>query len=231
MPSTRRSLLLVSLVVVSSVAAAATVAVGGGAPAQGCFPGVDEVEREEAVGDVVTVEILHCFSGSITVEGPGYEGTVRLASDDYSGGVTIHIDTRKSGAGALSATAETFPDDALSSDATGEGTFATGTYEITVRDGSGDVVDRTNVTLSEQTAEDVRIWRAPRGAAADIDGLEEVRASHRRADAIDDDRPLDGSSEDPTLSVATNETIVVAVEATGIEGTMTSDNGTPLDRF
>lgn len=154
MPSTRPGLVLVGLVVLSGLAAPNPVAAGDAVPSQGCFPRVDEVERGEAVGDVLAVEILHCFSGSVTVEGPGYEGTVRLVSDDYSGGVTIHIDSRKSGAGALSATAETFPDAALSADTSGDGEFTDGTYEISVRDGSGDVVDRTNVTLSEPTAED-----------------------------------------------------------------------------
>ncbi|MFC3477639.1 PGF-CTERM sorting domain-containing protein [Halobacterium litoreum] len=235
MPSTRpgrRALtLLVALCVCASAATAATAAASptrtNGA-VNGCFPGVDSVERDEAVGDAVELEMLLCFEGSVAVDGPGYTGNVTLGDGEKSGTVTLELDTDANDSAAFGVTSDSLDD--VPMNATGDGAFEPGNYTVTVRDGSGDVADTVTFELDAPTARDVTLWRAPLGADADLRTLAAVRESRATASQVDSRRRLDDYDSD-SLAVATNETLVVALRADGIEGAMTGADGDARTRF
>lgn len=240
MPSTSVPRTLLTLVVLACVCTGSvTAAVGpdtaavGSEPAPkaadaGCFPGVDHLDRGEAVGDVVDVEMLLCFRGSVTVAGPGYTGTATLGDGNGSGDVTLRINTGRNGVDAFSVTSETL--DSVPMNATGNGTFRPGTYTVTVRDGSGDVVDTASFELGQPRARNLTVFRAPRDAASDLQSVEAVRTV-RSASRGDSARRLDDPNMTDHLRIAANETLVVAVRADGLEGAMADAEGTPLSRF
>lgn len=195
--------------------------------ADGCFPGVDSVERDEAEGDVVDVVMLLCFEGSVTIEGPGYQGTVNLTSGDKSGGVTLHLNTHLNGSDAINVTSETLE---VQSNASGMGSFEPGNYTLVVRDGSGTVSEKVRFELSDPRARNLTLWRAPRGAAANLRTVEAIDASRETATRFDSQRRVEDSNDD-YLPVATNETLIVEIEADGLDGAMAAASGSPLDRF
>lgn len=208
--------------------AAGTSTTGHPAASTGCFPGVDAVERGEAVGDVVDIEMLLCFEGSVTVEGPGYRGTANLSGGDKSGQVTLAFNTHREDGAAIDATSDTFD---LRTNASGNGSFEPGNYTVTVRDGSGDVRDEVSVAVGEPRAQDLRLWRAPRGAASDLRTVEAVERSREAVARVDSRRRLEDPDYADSLPVATNETLVMAIEAGGLEGAMAAAEGSPLARF
>lgn len=234
MPSTHstfRVLALVVLVCVGSsgaVAASAPVPESAGATA-GCFPTADSVERGEAVGDVVEIEMLLCFSGTVTVEGPGYRGNATLGDGNRSGHVTLRLNTRANGSAVFGVRSDVL--DSVPLNATGEGSFRPGTYTVTIRDWSGDVTETVQFELTEPRAQDLTLWRAPVGAAARLETVERVRASRAAAATLDSQRQTGDPGYDDYLSVATNETLVVAIRAQGVDGAMAAGEGTPIARF
>lgn len=193
----------------------------------GCFPGVSSVEFE-AVGDVVDVEMLLCFQGSVTIEGPGYRGTVNLSSGDKSGRVTLHLNTHLNGSDAISVTSDTLD---VETKATANGSFGVEEYLLTIRDGSGTVTDQTKIVMYGPEARGLRLWRAPQGAAAELQTVEAINSSKEAADRIDSRRRLEDPDTSDNVPVATNETLVVAIEAHGLEGAMAIAEGDPLARF
>lgn len=233
MPSTsplRRALTLVLLgaVCVGAATGAAGQAVGAAGSSSACFPTVDAVDRGEAVGDVVSLELLLCFEGSVTVEGPGFEGTATLGDGTHSGHVTLHVNTALRDGAVFGVTSDVL--DAVPMNATGNGSFVPGKYTVTVRDGSGDVVDNATFELGPARAQNLTVWRAPRNAAADLGTVPELQVSRAAVAAVDSRRRL----EDPashSLPIATNETLVVRIRAAGLEGAMAAAEGSPLARF
>lgn len=227
-PLTRRVLTLVVVACLCSSTAAA--AVSGARPSTaktGCFPTGEAVDPSEAVGDVVEIEMLLCFRGSVTVDGPGYELNATLGDGNRSGSVTLRLNTHLNGSAALGVTSDTL--DSVPVNATGNGSFEPGNYTVTIRDGSGDVVDTVEFRLGEPRARNLSVFRASRGAAADLQTVAAVRSA-RNVSRVDSRRPFDPSSAE-YLPLATNETLVVAIRAGGIEGAMAVANGTPLARF
>ncbi|MFB6234734.1 MAG: PGF-CTERM sorting domain-containing protein [Halopenitus sp.] len=254
MPSTRRyrralTLAVVVCACVSVVAAGATVAASSSLgsdsgqqvsavsqqalaadhqhAATGCIPEVRSAEFEQ-VGDVVDVELLLCNEGSVTIEGPGYRGTVNLSSDE-SGVVTLQLNTYLNGSDAISVSSDAV--DEVRVKATGNGTFQPRSHLIVYRDGSGDVVDEVRFDMGIGGADDVRLWRAPRGAASELRTIEAISSSRENASQFDSRRRLENPDRSDTLAMATNETLVVAIEAQGLEGPMAEAEGTPLARF
>ncbi|MGZ0745929.1 DUF7282 domain-containing protein [Haloparvum sp. AD34] len=193
----------------------------------GCFPSISSVEFE-AVGDVVDVEMLLCFEGSVTIEGPGYQGVVNLSSGDKSGQVTLHLNTHLNGSDAISVTSDSLD---VETNATANGSFEAEEYLLTVRDGSGTVVDQTKIIIGRPVARDLRLWRAPAGAASELQTVESIHDSKQAATRVDSRRRLEDPDTFDNLPVATNETLVVAIEAHGLEGAMAVAEGDPLARF
>jgi hypothetical protein len=232
MPSTqsRRHLLvlLVFLCVCTQSAAGAVTASPQGAANAGCFPGNAHVENGEAVGDVVELELLLCFSGSVTVDGPGYTANASLGDGNWSGGITLRLDTRLNGSQAVTVTTDR--EHTVAMNATGNGSFRPGSYTVTVRGWDGDVVDTVVFTLGRPRASDITVFEAPEGTASDLQSLDAVRAA-RAASPTDSARQFDDSNTSDHLALATNETLVVAIRAAGLEGAMAAETGTPLSRF
>lgn len=224
-------LTLLCLVCVCSSAAAASSGLGTGHPSgtSGCFPRIESVDRGEAVGDVVDVETLLCFEGTVTVSGPDYEGTATLGDGTGSGVVTLHLNTHRDGAAVFGVTSDRL--DSVPLTASGGGSFQPGTYTVTVRDRSGDVAETATVELGAPRARNLTLWRAPRGSAPGLERVADARASRDAVDRVDSRRrtvdPVSGNS----LAVATNETVVVRVRADGLAGAMAEAEGSPLARF
>lgn len=194
----------------------------------GCFPAVDRVERGEAVGDAVELEMLLCFSGSVSVTGPTYAANATLGDGNWSGSVTLEFDTRRKGSRALSVTTDR--DHSVAAAINGSGSFEPGTYTVTVRGWGGDVVDTVNFTLGEPRGHDVTIAKAPKGASSNLDSVAAVREAMAQS-PTDSARQLDDPDYDESLPVATNETLIVALRADGLEGAIASEGETPLSRF
>lgn len=233
MPSTsvaHRLLTVVVLVCVctSSATASAAVDPAPNAAEAGCFPSIDHLDRGEAVGDVVDVGMLLCFSGSVTVSGPDYSGTASLGDGNRSGHVTLQLHTDENGPDAFGVASDTL--DSVPLNASGDGTFRPGNYTVTVRDGSGDVVDTATFELGAPRAQDLTVFRAPRDAASNLQSVEAIRDA-RSVSRTDSARLLDDPSMSEHLALATNETLLVAVRADGLEGAMADADGTSLSRF
>lgn len=231
MPSTQsrpRLLGLLLLLCLCTQSAAGAVATPRPEANTGCFPGDAHIERGEAVGDVVELEMLLCFRGSVTVDGPGYAANASLGDGNWSGGVTLRFDTRLNGSRALEASTER--DHSVTMNATGDGSFEPGTYTVTVRDWGGDVVDTLNFKLGQPQARNLTILKAPAGAASNLQNLSAVRGAVAVSPA-DSARRFDDPNTSEHLSLATNETLIVAVRADGLEGAVTAGGGTPLSRF
>ena len=232
MPSTshcRRLLAMILLVCVcSNPVAAAVTDPDPSSAASACFPGVDKIDQGEAVGDIVELEMLLCFSGSVHVAGPGYEGNVTLGDGKHSGQVTLKLNTYRKGARAFGVTSSVL--DSVPMNATGNGSFQPGSYTLTIRNGGDDVVETVTFELGTPRAEDLSVFRAPRGAVVDLRSVDAVREA-RAVSRVDSHRRFDDVNSSQHLPLATNETLIVSVRADGLEGTMVAANGTPLARF
>lgn len=195
---------------------------------RGCFPGFDRVERGEAVGDVVELEMLLCFRGVVTVSGPGYEANISIDKGNWSGSATVTVDTWRNGSEAIRVS--TSHERAAQINATGNGSFQPGNYTVTLSYWDGDTADTVNFTLGRPRASDVTVFGAPKGAASKLQSAAAVRQA-RAVSPADSARRFDDPDMDAHLSLAANETLVVAVRGDGLEGAMAAGGDTPLARF
>lgn len=209
----------------------AIAAVAGPPPSStptGCFPSIDRVEQDEVVGDIVELEMLLCFTGSVHVVGPDYEGTAKLGDGNNSGQVTLGLNTYRNGTDVFDVTSSSL--DSVPMNATGSGSFRPGNYTVTVRDGSGTVVQTVSFELGEPRAHNLSVFRAPRDSAADLQSITALREA-RSVSRVDSHRRFDDPNMSQHLPLASNETLVVAVRADGLEGVMAGTDGPPLVQF
>lgn len=238
MPSPRLRRGALTLAVIAIVCAGATGAAvaaeaappdsGPQSATAGCIPTTGPAERGEAVGDVVDIEMVLCSETSVTIEGPGYQGTVTLIGENDSGPVTLRLNTYLNGSDAVGVTSDTL--ESVRTNASGTGSFEPGNYTVVVRDG-GEVIDETTFELQAPQARDLRLWRAPRGAAEELRTVESIESSRKTVARVDARRRIEEPNYDDSLKVATNETVVVAIKADGLDGVMVAANGSPLERF
>ncbi|WP_137285420.1 hypothetical protein [Halorussus salinisoli] len=187
----------------------------------GCFPSVDSVEQGEAVGDVVDIEMLLCFTGSVTIEGPGYHGNATLGDGHHSGHVTLHLNTDVNDSAVFNVTSDRL--DSVPMNATGDGSFESGTYTVTVHDGSGDVADIVTFELSKPRA------RTPNSTS---DNLTVYRTSNTSLESVEsiEEAIVNGTIE-PADTVAVGETLVVVIDSERLADTMSTTNGSTTARF
>lgn len=238
MPSIRLRRGALTLAVIAFVCAGATgaaVAVEAPTPGSGhqsatagCIPTTAPVEGDEAVGDIVEIEVVLCSGSSVTIEGPSYRGTVSLSRENKSGPVTIRLNTYLNGSDAVDVRSDTL--ESVRTNASGTGSFEPGNYTVVVRDG-GEVIDETTFELQTPQARDLHLWRAPRGAADDLRTVDSIESSRKTVARVDARRRIEEPNYDDSLKVATNETVVVAVKADGLDGVMAAATGSPLERF
>ena len=221
-PLTYRVLILSVLVCVCSSTAIASFGVVHGTTnaTMGCFPSADSVEQGVVVGDVVDVEMLLCFTGSVTVEGPGYHGSATLGDGHHSGHVTLHLNTATNDSAVFNVTSD--PLDSVPMNATGNGSFESGTYTVTIRDGSGNVADTVTFELGEPQS----------GTNATRDTLTVYRASNASFEsAASIQAEISNGTIEPADTVAVGDTLVVAIESERLVDTMDTTNGSTTARF
>lgn len=226
MPSTRLAYRVLTLSILVCVCSSTAIAASGvvhgttNNVTAGCFPSVDSIEHGEAVGDVVEMEMLLCFNGSVTVEGPGYRGNATLGDGNHSGHVTLHLNTAVNDSAVFNVTS-----DRLSSvpmNATGDGSFESGTYTVTIRDRSGDVADTVTFDLDEpqsrtnETRDNLTVYRAANANFQSVASIEEA---------------ISNSTAESAGTVAVGDTLVVAIESGRLAATMKTINGSTTARF
>ncbi|NHN59811.1 MULTISPECIES: hypothetical protein [Halorussus] len=226
MPSTRLVYRVVSLSVLVCVCSSTAIASFGvvhgttNNAATGCFPGVDSIERGEAVGDVVEMKMLLCFTGSVTIEGPGYSGKATLGDGNNSGHVTLHLDTGVNGSAVFDVTSDRL--DSVPMNATGDGSFEPGNYTVTIRDGSGDVADTITFELDEPqsrtnvTGDGPTVYRAANASFESVASIEDAISTGRA---------------EPADAVAVGDTLIVAIESEQLADAMNTTNGSTTEQF
>lgn len=214
MPSTHlgyRVLTLSVLICVCSSTVAASVGVGyrTANPTTGCFPSVDSVERGETVGDVVDVEMLLCFTGSVTIQGPEYRGKATLGDGNHSGHITLNLNTTVTDSAVLNVTSEQL--DSVPLNTTGDGSFEPGTYTVRVRDGGGDLADTVNFKLSGSQSQTPNATRDAR--ADDVTVYRSSNTSFEGVEAIDG--AIKNGIVEPANNVSVGDTLVMLSSPSG----------------